>query len=96
MANGAPFATCSKRVEDSMTAADLQPSHWYWIRRADGSLAPYRFHQLRPAKIGSQPTAEFFVGSKIQHWPLSCVVGEAHMPTKEPPTPPGTTDRHDA
>jgi hypothetical protein len=68
-----------------MTDAPLQPNQWYWIRRADGSLAPYRFHQLRPAKFGSQPTAEFFVGSMLQHWPLSSVVGKASMPITEHP-----------
>lgn len=69
-----------------MTEANLQPNQWYWIRRADGSLAPYRFHQLRPANTGGQPTAEFYVGSMLQHWPLSCVVGEATMPVNDRPS----------
>ncbi len=78
-----------------MTEADLQPNRWYWIRRADGSLAPYRFHQLRPTKIGGQRTAEFFVGSMLQHWSLSCVVGEAHMPVKGKSPSNSITDGHD-
>ena len=64
-----------------MSESTLQPNRWYWIRRADGSLAPYRFHQLGAKPVRGQRTAEFFVGSMIQNWPLSSVVGEAQMPT---------------
>ena len=56
----------------------LKPNHWYWIRREDGSLAPYRFHRLHPDQ--SLAAGEFFVGSFIRRFLLSTVVGEARMP----------------
>ncbi len=67
-----------------MDTQQLEPNQWYWIRRDDGSLAPYRFHRLRPAAGGGQAVGEFFVGSFIQSWPLSRVVGEARMPGVTP------------
>ena len=69
-----------------MTADELTSKQWYWIRRNDGSLAPYRFHRLadeaehRPADGQSAAIAEFFVGSFLQHFRLSQVVAEAQMP----------------
>lgn len=61
-----------------MSDEDLKPNHWYWIRREDGSLAPYRFH--RRSNTAKRAVGEFFVGSFIQRFPLSAVVGEAQMP----------------
>ena len=63
-----------------MEPQQLQPQSWYWVRRHDGSLAAYRFHRVRDDKAAGQIVAEFFVGSMVQGWPLSHVVGEAHMP----------------
>lgn len=57
---------------------ELKPNHWYWIRREDGSLAPYRFH--RQSDDRRQAIGEFFVGSFVRRFPLSAVAGEAHMP----------------
>ncbi len=56
----------------------MKPKHWYWVRRDNGSLAPYRFHQLSPSETTRQ--GEFFVGSMLQTFSLSRVVGEAKMP----------------
>lgn len=57
----------------------LIPARWYWVRRDDGSIAPYRFHQAKTDSRGRR-LGEFFVGSFIRTFPLSAVVGEAHMP----------------
>ncbi|HRX77818.1 MAG TPA: hypothetical protein P5307_02090 [Pirellulaceae bacterium] len=62
---------------------DLKPTHWYWVRRDDGSIAPYRFHQAKTDAKGRQ-LGEFFVGSFIRTFPLSAVVGEAEMPSRSP------------
>lgn len=59
----------------------LIPKNWYWIRRADGSLAPYLFHRLSTNAETGRQQAEFFVGSFIQFFELSQVVGPAEMPT---------------
>lgn len=60
---------------------DLTPTRWYWIRRDDGTIAPYRFHQAKTDTKGRR-LGEFFVGSFIRTFPLSAVVGEAQMPGK--------------
>ncbi len=52
---------------------------WYWIRRDDGSLAPYLFHQKKVDAQGNQ-LGEFFMGSKLTTWSLGRVVGVAEMP----------------
>lgn len=67
-----------------MSPEQLQPRHWYWVRRADGSLAPYQFHRLG-AVVENQPTGEFYVGSLLQVWPLGRVVAEARMPRDSGP-----------
>lgn len=63
-----------------MEPSQLTPQHWYWIRRDDGTLAPYLFHRIRPDRSTGQRTAEFFVGSMVQTWSISRVVAEAEMP----------------
>ena len=63
-----------------MLPEELKPNHWYWIRREDGSLAPYRFHQISSRPKPGKLTGEFFVGSMIQTMPLNQVVAEAQMP----------------
>lgn len=59
---------------------DLKPEAWYWVRRDDGSLAPYRFHRVRRDAKSRTLIAEMFVGSFIQTFPLSRIVAEAKMP----------------
>jgi hypothetical protein len=59
---------------------DLKPEGWYWVRRDDGSLAPYRFHRVRRDAKTRAWVAEMFVGSFIQTFPLSRIVAEAKMP----------------
>jgi hypothetical protein len=66
-----------------MDAAQLKPRQWYWVRRDDGSLAPYVFHRICTDKWASQPKAEFFVGSMLQTWPIGRVVAAAEMPAIE-------------
>jgi len=61
-----------------MDEPELKPNHWYWLRRADGSLAPYRFYRVVPRR--DRALGEFFVGSFVRTFPLSQVVGEAQMP----------------
>lgn len=60
----------------------LIPTRWYWVRRDDGSIAPYRFHQTKTDPRGRR-LGEFFVGSFIRTFPLSAVVGEAQMPEQQ-------------
>ena len=60
-------------------AENLVPMQWYWIRRDDGSLAPYLFHQKKIDTQGNQ-LGEFFMGSKLTTWSLGRVVGVAEMP----------------
>ena len=60
-------------------ADNLVPMQWYWIRRDDGSLAPYLFHQKKIDAQGNQ-LGEFFMGSKLTTWSLGRVVGVAEMP----------------
>jgi len=61
-----------------MDSRDLIPKHWYWIRRGDGSLAPYVFHKLGEDRAG-HVMGEFFVGSFLQPFKLSQIVAEATM-----------------
>ena len=58
----------------------LQQKRWYWIRRIDGSLAPYVFHKLAVDESSGRERAEFFVGSFLQTFELSQIVGPAEMP----------------
>jgi hypothetical protein len=58
----------------------LLTKQWYWIRRADGSLAPYVFHKLETDECSGRERAQFFVGSFLQTFELSQVVGPAEMP----------------
>ncbi|MFM8251698.1 MAG: hypothetical protein ACKOBW_08905 [Planctomycetota bacterium] len=62
----------------------LIPRRWYWVRRSDGSLAPYVFHRLRYEEAPAVWVAEFFVGSFIQTFRLNQVVGECRMPKTTP------------
>ena len=61
---------------------NLIKGDWYWIRRADGSLAPYRYHG---EVAGRQGQGHFYVGSMLQKFPLSQVVSEALDPNADPP-----------
>ena len=58
----------------------LVPRRWYWVRRKDGSLAPYVFHRQSTDPKTGRLVGEFFVGSFIVTFGLNQVVGEAHMP----------------
>lgn len=62
-----------------MEPEQLQQRHWYWIRRKDGSLAPYLFHQTRHDEEGKL-VADFFVGSFLVPFGLNQIEGEAAMP----------------
>ncbi len=62
-----------------MAPEQLCPKHWYWVRSEKGTLSPFRFHKV-VSKNGVQ-AGEFFVGSMIQTFPLSRVVGPAKMPS---------------
>ena len=62
-----------------MNPDQLKPQVWYWVRRDDGSLAPYQFHCVRSDAEG-RLIANFFVGSLLHGWPLSRVVAEARTP----------------
>ena len=61
---------------------ELKPTQWYWVRREDGSIAPYRFHQSTTDAKGRR-LGKFFVGSFIRTFPLSAVIGEAEMPSRQ-------------
>jgi len=61
-------------------AEQLKANQWYWVRRHDGTLAPYRFHAVRRGRDSNNLEAEFFVGSMLTSWPLSHIVAEAQMP----------------
>ena len=62
-----------------MDSDQLKTHTWYWVRRDDGSLAPYQFHRVRSDTAG-RSIGEFFVGSLLHGWPLSRVVAEARPP----------------
>lgn len=64
-----------------MDEQSLKSKCWYWVRRSDGDLAPYRFHRVK--QLGKVRCGEFFVGSMLQTFPLSRIVGEAKMPERE-------------
>lgn len=66
-----------------MEPDQLLPTHWYWVRREDGSLAPYRLHRVVEDGADGRLVGEFFVGSFIRIFPLGSVVGEALMPESE-------------
>lgn len=66
-----------------MDPETLTPKSWYWIRRGDGSLAPYVFHRVREDEATGRVVAEFFVGSFLQSFQLNQIVGEARMPKRE-------------
>lgn len=67
---------------NDMNADVLQSADWYWVRRPDGSVAPYRFHRVRRDNVDGPELAEFFVGSMVQAFPLSAVVAKALMPVR--------------
>ena len=75
----------SRRTRASRPTAteQLVPRHWYWVRRKDGSLAPYVFHRQSTDPKTGRLVGEFFVGSFIVTFGLNQVVGEAHMPRAE-------------
>lgn len=58
---------------DRMMEPSLETGAWYWIRRPDQSLAAYRFYKLSP-RAGH---GLFYVGSQLQTFLLSLVVGRA-------------------
>ncbi|MBK96247.1 MAG: hypothetical protein CMJ79_11115 [Planctomycetaceae bacterium] len=62
----------------------LESMKWYWVRRDDGSLAPYLFHKKKRDPHGNL-VGEFFMGSKLTTWSLGRVVGVAEMPGREAP-----------
>lgn len=62
-----------------MDPRELKPGNWYWIRRRDGSVIPYRFHKLNPRSEHQPNSGQFFVGSFIQSFSLGRVVGEADL-----------------
>jgi hypothetical protein len=76
------MAGCKPAHEPAPMSDELKPTQWYWVRREDGSVAPYRFHQAKTDAQGRR-LGEFFVGSFIRTFPLSAVVGEAEMPSQE-------------
>ena len=59
----------------SPTESWLETGAWYWVRRPDQSLVAYRFYDLSP-RIGH---GLFYVGSQLQTFPLSLVVGRADV-----------------
>ncbi|MFK7819725.1 MAG: hypothetical protein AB8G99_13480 [Planctomycetaceae bacterium] len=62
----------------------LKAGQWYWIRRKDGAVVPYRFHKVREQPYSNKFEGEFFVGSMICVFPLSAVVAEAQAPRQGP------------
>ena len=66
-----------------MAPHELISEHWYWIRREDGSLAPYRFHRLRHDHKRNLLVGDFYVGSFLQSFLPRQVVGEAMMPASD-------------
>ena len=64
------------------TCRQFKQGAWYWIRRRDGSLTPLRFYKLKPEMAGTY-SAEFYVGSMTQTFPMSAVVGRAQMPVTQ-------------
>lgn len=75
-----PAAPRRKRASRPTATEQLIPRHWYWVRRKDGSLAPYVFHRQSTDPKTGRLVGEFFVGSFIVTFGLNQVVGEAHMP----------------
>ncbi|MCA9173319.1 MAG: hypothetical protein KDB14_02405 [Planctomycetales bacterium] len=59
-------------ASDGGGANSLIPGEWYWIRLRDQSLRAYRYCEPGPR----QGTAHFYVGSQLQKFSLSCVVGK--------------------
>ena len=60
-----------------MQSEELQQGRWYWVRRENGTIVPYRFHRVVPRRANQPMTGEFFVGSFIQTFSLGQVVGQA-------------------
>lgn len=60
----------------------LQPNQWYWIRKPNGSMAPYRFQRTKRDPRTGTLVGEFFVGSMIVTFPLNAVAGKAAMPQR--------------
>ena len=70
-------------MECLLLPEDLQPGNWYWIRTAQGTMQPYRFHRVRDAD-GKQE-GEFYVGSMLVRFSLGSVVAEAVPPVSDQP-----------
>lgn len=85
MAKSRRTARVNRQLSATTPSTDEQllPRRWYWVRRGDGSIAPYVFHRLRHDAVLDQWVGEFFVGSFIQTFRLNQVVGECRMPAAE-------------
>ena len=67
-----------------MDHENLKQGQWYWVRRQDGTLVPYRFHKVNPQSSDQPATGQFFVGSFLQNFSLGRVVGQADLDDNVP------------
>ena len=63
----------------------LEPNHWYYLRKRDGTLVPYRLHRVlfsdhEGDESKSTAEVEMYVGSMLARFPASAVVAPAEMP----------------
>lgn len=66
------------RVEGSkkLDQNKLEPKKWYWVRKSNGVIVPYRLNRLVQLPDGTA-AVEMFVGSMVQTFLASQIVGPA-------------------
>lgn len=70
-----------------MNPAGLIPKNWYWVQKPNGTIVPYRLNRVVTDKgSGAGCRVEMFVGSMIQTFSASQILGEANAPdpSREP------------
>ncbi|MEC9094297.1 MAG: hypothetical protein VX438_16420, partial [Planctomycetota bacterium] len=61
----------------------LKPRNWYWVQLDNGTIVPYRLNKVLPKSSAGQ-RVEMFVGSMIQTFSHSQIIGLAEMPSQTP------------
>ena len=66
-----------------MNPANLIPKRWYWVQKANGTIVPYRLNKVvEGTQADPRCLVEMFVGSMVQTFSASQVIGEAVSPVQ--------------
>ncbi|MEE2643055.1 MAG: hypothetical protein VX768_20675 [Planctomycetota bacterium] len=65
-----------------MNPSELVTGKWYWVQKPNGTIVPYRLNRLLTCKSGRKKEVEMYVGSMIQTFAASQLLGPAEMPVQ--------------